>query len=64
MHLMQEEASTVSLRFLGAAGTVTGSRFLLEREGREPFRVLLDCGCSRGSRPCASATGSRRRSTR
>ncbi|CAB3825769.1 Ribonuclease [Achromobacter pulmonis] len=33
------------LRFLGAAGTVTGSRHLLEIEGR---RVLLDCGLFQG----------------
>ncbi|GMU01278.1 MBL fold metallo-hydrolase [Corallococcus caeni] len=48
MHVMEEEASMVSLQFLGAAGTVTGSRFLLEREGREPCRVLLDCGLFQG----------------
>ena len=37
----------VSLRFLGAAGTVTGSRHLLEIEGR---RVLIDCGLFQGRR--------------
>lgn len=36
-----------SLRFLGAAGTVTGSRFLVERDGR---RVLVDCGLFQGER--------------
>lgn len=36
-----------SLRFLGAAGTVTGSRFLLEWHGR---RVLVDCGLHQGER--------------
>jgi metallo-beta-lactamase family protein len=34
-----------SLRFLGAAGTVTGSRFLLERG---PVRVLVDVGLFQG----------------
>ncbi|MCI0669290.1 MAG: MBL fold metallo-hydrolase [Myxococcaceae bacterium] len=34
-----------SIHFLGAAGTVTGSRFLLEHEGR---RVLVDCGLFQG----------------
>ena len=33
------------LRFLGAAGTVTGSRFLLEAGSR---RVLIDCGLFQG----------------
>jgi metallo-beta-lactamase family protein len=33
------------LTFLGAAGTVTGSRFLLEAAGR---RVLVDCGLFQG----------------
>ncbi|MEH6469115.1 MAG: MBL fold metallo-hydrolase [Porticoccus sp.] len=35
----------VSLHFLGAAGTVTGSRYLLEFNGR---RVLVDCGLFQG----------------
>lgn len=34
-----------SLTFLGGAGTVTGSKYLLEREGR---RILLDCGLFQG----------------
>jgi metallo-beta-lactamase family protein len=34
-----------TLRFLGAAGTVTGSRFLLEHEGK---KVLFDCGLFQG----------------
>ncbi len=34
-----------SLRFLGAAGTVTGSKFLLEQRNS---RVLLDCGLFQG----------------
>src|SRR5687768_6657573 len=34
------------LRFLGACGTVTGSRFLLEGEGR----LLIDCGLFQGDR--------------
>jgi metallo-beta-lactamase family protein len=34
------------LRFLGATGTVTGSRFLLEGEER----LLIDCGLFQGDR--------------
>lgn len=36
---------SLSIRFLGAAGTVTGSKYLLERDGR---RVLVDCGLFQG----------------
>lgn len=34
-----------SLQFLGAAGTVTGSRYLLDASGR---RILVDCGLFQG----------------
>ncbi|MFO0596968.1 MAG: MBL fold metallo-hydrolase [Myxococcaceae bacterium] len=34
-----------TITFLGAAGTVTGSRFLLEHDGK---RVLVDCGLFQG----------------
>lgn len=37
-----------TLRFLGAAGTVTGSRFLVEAAGS---RVLVDCGLFQGLKP-------------
>ena len=36
---------TATLRFLGATDTVTGSRYLLESEGR---RILVDCGLFQG----------------
>ncbi|MFP2925049.1 MBL fold metallo-hydrolase RNA specificity domain-containing protein [Pyxidicoccus sp. 3LG] len=36
-----------SLHFLGAAGTVTGSKFLLEHDGR---KVLVDCGLFQGKK--------------
>lgn len=36
-----------SITFYGAAGMVTGSRYLLEHEGR---RVLVDCGLFQGER--------------
>ena len=38
---------TTSLRFLGACGTVTGSRFLLEADHS---RLLVDCGLFQGER--------------
>ncbi len=34
-----------TLQFLGATGTVTGSKYLLEHEG---FRILVDCGLFQG----------------
>ena len=36
---------TATLEFLGATGTVTGSKFLLEVDGR---RILVDCGLYQG----------------
>src|SRR5664279_1288773 len=38
-------APIVKLTFLGATGTVTGSRYLLEHGGR---RLLVDCGLFQG----------------
>lgn len=40
-------AGRTSLTFLGAAGTVTGSKFLLDTGGA---RVMLDCGLFQGER--------------
>ena len=42
---MSTNVSNASLVFLGAAGTVTGSKHLLEAAGR---RVLVDCGLFQG----------------
>ena len=36
-----------TLQFLGAAGCVTGSRFILESQGD---RVLVDCGLFQGTK--------------
>lgn len=36
---------TIKLTFLGGAGTVTGSKYLLERDG---IRLLVDCGLFQG----------------
>ena len=36
---------TMRLTFLGAAGTVTGSKYLLEISGR---RLFVDCGLFQG----------------
>lgn len=35
----------INIKFLGAAGTVTGSKFLLEIEGK---KILIDCGLFQG----------------
>lgn len=44
---VQQARAASALTFLGAAGTVTGSKFLLEAGGR---RVLVDCGLFQGER--------------
>ena len=36
-----------TLQFLGGAGTVTGSKYLIRANGRQ---VLLDCGLFQGTR--------------
>jgi|BarGraNGADG00212_1021973.scaffolds.fasta_scaffold18129_1 predicted metal-dependent RNase len=43
-----EPDMVASLTFLGAAGTVTGSKFLLEHDER---RTLVDCGLYQVSGP-------------
>ena len=40
-----DQGPVAKLKFLGAAGTVTGSRFLLEAGAR---RILIDCGLFQG----------------
>ena len=42
---MTDSDAGASLRFLGATGTVTGSRYLVEAGGR---RILVDCGLFQG----------------
>ena len=44
------------LTFLGAARTVTGSKYLLDIDGR---KILIDCGLFQGLKSSAFATGSR-----
>ena len=41
----RDHAAIMHLTFLGAAGTVTGSKHLLEVDGR---RILVDCGLFQG----------------
>ena len=46
-HSAEDPRPMTTLRFLGAAGTVSGSRHLLEHDGR---RVLFDCGLFQGEK--------------
>src|SRR5437899_6431082 len=43
--LLSQHMTPPALTFLGAAGTVTGSKHLLEADGR---RILVDCGLFQG----------------
>jgi metallo-beta-lactamase family protein len=45
--LTTKEAMKITVRFLGASGEVTGSKFLLQMEG---FNLLVDCGLFQGKR--------------
>ena len=38
---------TAKITFCGGAGTVTGSNFLLEIDGK---RILIDCGLTQGTK--------------
>ncbi|HEX6056793.1 MAG TPA: MBL fold metallo-hydrolase, partial [Intrasporangium sp.] len=44
---MRRAQEATALTFLGGAGTVTGSKFLVEHAGR---RVLVDCGLYQGEK--------------
>ena len=46
----------VNITFLGGAGTVTGSKYLVRHNGHSR---LVDCGLFQGYKNCASATGTR-----
>lgn len=45
LHAMTLETDLVKLHFIGGAGTVTGSKTLVEIEGK---RILIDCGLFQG----------------
>lgn len=42
---MKHDTNTINLQFLGATGTVTGSKYLLQHKG---VKVLVDCGLFQG----------------
>ena len=46
--MARPDTTVPTLRFLGATGTVTGSRFLLQTPRA---RVLIDCGLFQGLKP-------------
>ena len=45
---MGAQVMTTTLQFLGATETVTGSKYLIERDSR---RILVDCGLFQGYKP-------------
>jgi metallo-beta-lactamase family protein len=49
-----------SLTFLGAAGTVTGSKHLLDLDGR---KILIDCGLFQGLKELRLRRSTRQSST-
>ncbi|MCC9137422.1 MBL fold metallo-hydrolase RNA specificity domain-containing protein [Pontibacter silvestris] len=45
---MAKENASIQIQFLGAAGTVTGSKTLLKTD---KYKILIDCGLFQGNKP-------------